>query len=143
MTNDRECLRDLVARYARCVDRREFAELPEIMAPSIRISVFMDPKAAMPAHQMNGIAEIEQAWQVLHHYDSTFHCVGQQLIFDLGAEQARGETYCVAHHFHSKGGKAQAFLMYIRYQDQFVRIDGRWRFAERVLVVDRTEGENL
>jgi hypothetical protein len=143
MTDDRDCLRDLVARYARCVDRRLFDELPEIMAPSIEIDVFMDPRATEPAHRMKGIAEIQQAWQVLHRYDSTFHCIGQQLIFDLTAEQARGETYCVAHHFHAKGGQAHAFRMYIRYQDRFVRVDGRWRFAERRLVVDQTEGENI
>jgi hypothetical protein len=143
MTNDRDCLRDLTARYARCVDRRQFHELPEIMAPEMCLSVFMDPNATEPAHRMNGIVEIQQAWQVLHRYESTFHCIGQQLIFDLTADQARGETYCVAHHFHRKNGQAHAFRMYIRYQDRFVRVAGGWKFAERRLIVDRTEGENI
>lgn len=143
MTSDYESLRELGARYARCVDQREFDKLPQIMAPSVSIHVFMDPKASTPTYRMNGIPEIQQAFQILRRYESTFHFIGQQLILELTAEQARGETYCVAHHFHRKDGKDHAFLMYIRYQDLFLRSDGRWKFAERRLIVDRTEGENI
>jgi hypothetical protein len=137
-------LNDLGVRYARFVDRREFANLSEVFHADASIAVFPgDPATHAALYKMNNLAEIQQAFQLLHRYKSTFHFVGQQLLLDTSGDSARGETYCIAHHFHNKNGKDHDFAMYIRYQDRFARIGGQWKIQERQLIVDSTTGEDV
>ena len=97
------------------------------------------PETTAPVFKVNGVAEIANAFQLLRRYEKTFHFVGQQLITDITANSARGETYCIAYHFHSAG----TYVMFIRYQDEFVRDDGAWKIQQRTLFVDRVEGKDI
>ena len=142
--SDTERFKEISALYARFVDRHEFDRLPEIMAAGASIAVHPgDPATTAPLYKMEGVPAIQQAFGLLRNYQRTFHFVGQQLISELGADSARGETYCVANHFHQKDGKDQNYVMYSRYQDRFVREGGVWKIAERQLIVDRTEGVDI
>jgi hypothetical protein len=42
----------------------------------------------------------------------------------------------MAHHVTISGGKRRLMVAAIRYLDTFVKTDGAWRFAERLLYVD-------
>lgn len=142
--NTIDTLNELGVRYARYVDRREFEKLSEVFGAASSIAVFPgDPAAHQPLYKMNSLNEIQQAFQLLHRYQRTFHFVGQQLIDAATADSASGETYCIAYHFHSKQGKDHCYVMYIRYQDRFAKVAGQWRIVERQLIVDRTEGEDV
>lgn len=141
---DIESLRDIASRYARIVDRREFDRLAEIMVPNAVVAVYPgDPDTHEPWYSLDGLENIQQSFGLLRQYDRTFHFVGQQLITELAADSATGETYCIASHFHTKNGVDHAYVMYIRYQDHFVRHEGSWKIATRQLAVDRTEGEDV
>ncbi|MGA8659977.1 MAG: nuclear transport factor 2 family protein [Chthoniobacterales bacterium] len=72
----------------------------------------------------------------LNKYDATTHFVGQSRIFTLTADRATGEAYCLAHHVTVDGGKRRLMLASLRYLDTFVKMDGAWLFAERLLYVD-------
>lgn len=142
--SDNERFREISALYARFVDRHEFGRLPEIMAAGASIAVHPgDPATTPPLYKMEGVPAIQQAFELLRNYQRTFHFVGQQSITELGADSARGETYCIANHFHNKNGVDHNYVMYIRYQDRFVREGGVWKIAERQLIVDRTEGVDI
>lgn len=142
-------LNELSALYARLVDRREFARLTEIFPADGSIAVFPgDPASHAALYKMNSLAEIQGAFELLKRYQNTFHFIGQQLVFEADANSARGETYCIASHFHQKQGADQKpvdhnYVMYIRYQDRFAKIDGQWKIQERQLIVDRTQGEDV
>ena len=137
-------LKELGIRYARHVDRREFDQLDSVLGADASIAGFTgDPAAQQPLYRMDGLATIQQGLQLLHRYQRTFHFVGQQLLLSATPDSASGETYCIASHFHHKQGKDHCFVMYIRYQDRFAKVDGQWRFVERALIVDRTEGEDV
>jgi hypothetical protein len=45
----------------------------------------------------------------------------------------------LAHHLTVDGDKRQHMIAALRYYDTFVKIDGSWLFAERVLYVDWLE----
>ena len=77
----------------------------------------------------------------LSRYEVTTHFLGQQSVsFDPDdPDRATGETYCLAHHLHVVGEARVNDVMSIRYQDEYVREAGRWRFATRTLFVDWTE----
>lgn len=137
-------LNELGIRYARHVDRREFEQLCSVLAVDASIAGYTgDPATQQPLYRMEGLATIRQGFQLLHRYQRTFHFVGQQLLLSVTPDSATGETYCIASHFHHKQGKDHCFVMYIRYQDRFARVDGQWRIVERQLIVDRTEGEDV
>jgi hypothetical protein len=72
----------------------------------------------------------------LNKYDATTHFVGQGTIFTLVADRATGEAYCLAHHVTVDGGKRRLMIASLRYLDTFVKADGAWLFAERLLYVD-------
>jgi hypothetical protein len=62
--------------------------------------------------------------------------VGQSTIFTLTADRATGEAYCLAHHVTVDGAMRRLMVASLRYLDTFVKIDGAWLFAERLLYVD-------
>ena len=72
----------------------------------------------------------------LNKYAATTHFVGQSTIFTLKGDRATGEAYCLAHHVTVDGGKRSLMLASLRYLDTFVKMDGAWLFAERLLYVD-------
>ncbi len=54
----------------------------------------------------------------------------------MEGDTATAETYCLAHHIHERDGVVVDRTLAIRYRDRLVRAGDRWRFAERILVVD-------
>ena len=49
----------------------------------------------------------------------------------------------LAHHVTREGGKRRLMLASLRYLDTFVKMDGAWLFAERLLYVDWMEERAL
>ncbi len=98
--------------------------------------VFMnakDPKPSMELHSREALAPV---FADLNKYDATTHFVGQSTIFTLAADRATGEAYCLAHHVTVDGAMCRLMVASLRYLDTFVKIDGAWLFAERLLYVD-------
>ena len=72
----------------------------------------------------------------LNKYDATTHFVGQSTISTLTADRATGEAYCLAHHVTVDGTSRRLMIASLRYHDTFVKMEGAWLFAERLLYVD-------
>jgi hypothetical protein len=64
------------------------------------------------------------------------HFVGQSTITSLSDDRATGEAYCLAHHVTVDGSARRLMVASLRYHDTFVKTDGAWLFAERLLFVD-------
>jgi hypothetical protein len=75
----------------------------------------------------------------LNQYAATMHFVGQSTILTLGGDRATGEAYTLAHHLTVDDGKRRLMIAALRYMDTFVKTDGAWFFAERLLFVDWLE----
>ena len=69
--------------------------------------------------------------------------LGQSPILSLAAERDMGESYCLAHHLTIDDDKRQLMIAARRYHDTFVKMDGSWLFAERLLYVDWIEERAL
>lgn len=142
--DDTESLREVAALYAHIVDCREFQRLPEIMIRDTTITMYTgDPQNGKPLFTLDGLEAIQSGFELLRRYDTTFHFIGQTLVTELQTDHAACETYCIASHFHVRQERDCCFAMYIRYRDRLVREAGRWKFSERVLIVDRTTGEDV
>ena len=122
--DDERELRDLVLRYARMIDRRDWSLLPGVFTEDAQLSG--------PGYAMAGLAELAGGLQRIDQYSATMHCVHNQSCA-IDGDQATGELYCVANHLYEKEGVAFKLDMGIRYEDRYRRGSDGWRIAERVL----------
>jgi hypothetical protein len=133
---DRLAIRELVEAYAHCADRRDAEGQMSLFTVNTHFVVYMnakDPKPSMELHSREALAPV---FADLNKYEATTHFVGQSTIFTLTADEATGETYCLAHHVTVDGGKRRLMVASLRYLETFVKMDGAWLFAERLLFVD-------
>ena len=79
----------------------------------------------------------------LNQYEATTHFIGQSTILSIADERATGEAYCLAHDVTVDGEKRRLMVAALRYLDTFVKLDGSWLFAERLLYVDWLEQRSL
>jgi SnoaL-like domain len=98
--------------------------------------VYMDAKDPKPSRELHSREALAPVFAELNQYQATTHFLGQSTLFTLTSERATGEAYCLAHHVTVNGAKRSLMLASLRYYDTFVKMDGAWLFAERLLYVD-------
>lgn len=133
---DRLSIRELVEAYAHCADRRDAKGQMALFTSDTHFVVFMNAKDPKPSMDLRSREALAPVFADLNKYDATTHFVGQSTIFTLSADRATGEAYCLAHHVTAEGGKRRIMIASLRYLDTFVKADGAWSFAERLLYVD-------
>jgi hypothetical protein len=101
--------------------------------------VYMDAKDAKPSQELHSREALAPVFADLNKYAATMHFVGQSTILTLTDNRAAGEAYTLAHHLTIDGGKRSLMIAALRYSDNFVKIDGAWLLAERLLYVDWIE----
>jgi hypothetical protein len=136
---DRLAIRELVETYAHCADRRDAKGQMALFTTDTHFVVYMNAKEPKPSQELHSREALAPVFADLNRYDATTHFVGQSTIFTLDGDRATGETYCLAHHVTADGGQRHLMIASLRYLDTFVKIDGAWLFAERLLYVDWLE----
>ena len=130
---DRLAIRELVEAYAHCADRRDARGQMSLFTMDTHFVVYMDAKDPKPSQELRSREALAPVFAELNKYDATTHFVGQSTILTLTANRATGEAYCLAHHVSIESGKRRLMLASLRYLDTFVKMDGVWLFAERLL----------
>jgi hypothetical protein len=133
---DRLAIRELVEAYAHCADRRDAKGQMALFTADTHFVVYMDAKNPTPTQDLHSREALAPVFADLNKYEATTHFVGQSTIFTLMNDRATGEAYCLAHHVTVDGEKKRLMVASLRYYDTFVKIDGAWLFAERLLYVD-------
>jgi hypothetical protein len=136
---DRLAIRELVEAYAHCADRRDAKGQMALFTPDTQFVVFMDAKDPKPSQELRSREALAPVFADLNKYAATMHFLGQTTILTLTSDRGTGETYCMPHHLTIEGGKRQLMIAALRYYDTFVKVDGEWLFAERLLYVDWIE----
>jgi hypothetical protein len=140
---DRLAIRELVEAYAHCADRRDPKGQMSLFTADTHFVVYMNAKDPTPSQDLHSREALAPVFADLNRYDATTHFVGQSTIFTLTTDHATGEAYCLAHHITVDAGKRRLMLASLRYLDTFVKTDGEWLFAERLLYVDWLEERGL
>ena len=133
---DRLAIRELVDAYAHCADRRNANEQMSLFTDDAHFVVYMNAMDPAPSQELHSREALAPVFAELNKYATTTHFVGQSTLFTLTSDRATGETYCLAHHVTIDGGKRRLMVASLRYLDTFVKVDGAWLFAERLLYVD-------
>jgi hypothetical protein len=140
---DRLAIRELVEAYAHCADRRDAQGQMSLFTADTHFVVFMNAKDPKPSQELHSREALAPVFADLNKYAATTHFVGQSTIFSLTSNRATGEAYCLAHHVTVEGEKRRLMVASLRYLDTFVKVDGDWLFAERLLYVDWLEERTL
>jgi ketosteroid isomerase-like protein len=140
---DRLAIRELVEAYAHCADRRDARGQMALFTEDAHFVVYMEAKDPKPTMALNSRAALAPVFDDLTKYAATMHFVGQSTILELTGDRATGEAYTLAHHLTVDGEKRRLMIAALRYADTFVKKDGTWSFAERLLYVDWIEERAL
>jgi hypothetical protein len=139
---DRLAICELVDAYAHCADRRDAKGQMSLFTKDAHFVVFMDAKSEKPSMELNRREDLAPVFDELNKYEVTTHFMGQSTV-TLDGDRATGETYCIAHHVLASEGKRTLFIASLRYHDVFTKVEGKWLFAERKLMVDWTDTRPL
>jgi ketosteroid isomerase-like protein len=118
---DRAAIQDVLLRYARGVDRRDFDLVASCFTPdaayegSLARGTIRDALAALG--------------DAMARYISTLHLLGNQLI-EIDGDRARSETYALAHHRLLDGALR---VIAVRYVDELIRDGTRWHIRRRTV----------
>ena len=140
---DRLAIRELVEAYAHCADRRDAKGQMSLFTPETHFVVYMNAKDPTPSQELHSREALAPVFADLNKYAATMHFVGQSTILTLTPDKGTGEAYCLAHHLTVDGRKRSLMIAALRYYDTFVKQDGAWLFAERLLYVDWIEERDL
>jgi len=140
---DRLAIRELAEAYAHCADRRDAQGQMALFTGDTHFVVYMNAKDSTPSQEIHSREELAPVFADLNKYAATMHFVGQTTIFTLTNDRATGEAYCIAHHLTVGSEGRRLMVAYLRYDDTFVKVNGSWSFAERLLYVDWIEERAL
>jgi hypothetical protein len=139
------------ARLALLLDERDLRRSAELYAQGadrrdkdLWASIFTeDGVIEAPGLRLEGRANIVAALDVMARlYLATQHRVHNQVV-SIEGDSAQGETYSTADHLSVDGGTRTILTWAIRYQDRWCRVDGRWQFSHRLLVIDWTDTRTI
>jgi ketosteroid isomerase-like protein len=140
---DRVAIRELVEAYAHCADRRDANGQMALFTEDTHFVVHMDAKDPKPSQELHSREALAPVFADLNRYAATMHFLGQSTILSLSGDRATGEVYCMAHHLTVDGKQRALMIAALRYADTYVKHDGAWRYAERLLYVDWIEQRTL
>jgi hypothetical protein len=140
---DRLAIRELVEAYAHCADRRDAKGQMALFTADTHFVVYMNAKDTKPSQELHSRKALAPVFADLNKYAATMHFVGQSTILTLTSDRGTGEAYTLAHHLTIDGGKRRLMIAALRYSDMFVKMDGTWLFAERLLYADWIEEHAL
>ena len=139
----RLAIRELIEAYAHCADRRDAKGQMSLFTSDSHFVVYMNAKDPRPSQELHSRDALAPVFADLNKYAATVHFVGQRTILTLTSDRGTGEVYCLAHHLSIEDEKRQLMIAALRYYDTFVKVDGSWLFAERLLYVDWIEERAL
>ena len=135
---DRLALRELFDAYAHCADRRDAEGQKALFSDDTVFTVYLDGEGSEPSYVLHGREALTPVFDDLNRYEVTTHFNGQSTV-TLERNRATGESYTIAHHIYTEDGDRKIMVAALRYLDTFTKLDGRWYFAERKLILDWSE----
>ncbi len=119
---DRAAIGDVILRYSRALDRRDWDEVASCFAPDAYADY-----GAFKGDVNEVVASIRQGLEV---FDKTMHFMEPRII-ELSGDKARAETYALAYHRRTDGGETKELLVRLRYLDELVRHQDAWLIQRR------------
>ena len=126
---DKQAIRELVWRYCRAIDRRDYKLLAKLYSPDS-----VDEHGDM--FQGSGADFVRWVPSMLGTMTTTTHHITNMLI-EVNGDHAQGELYALVYHRTTKEHGGNVHLVGGRYLDHYVKIaSGEWLFKHRKILLD-------
>jgi len=119
-------IRALVDRYAVESDHYNQEAYREIFTEDLNLRIIFGENVT----EIHGVDDMVKIYKAAGAAQISFHQVGQQFVEFIDGTHAKGTTYLTA-----LLGNEQVAQMFIRYEDQFEKIDGRWWITDRDQII--------
>jgi len=125
-TDDRLAIRELLALYCHCLDQGRFDELRALFVPDCRL----DFGAVFGVYEgADGLARftdtLAKVGIFMRHYTTNVVIRGD-------GERAHADSYVLA----ITGPSGSRNIATGRYEDELLKVDGRWRLRERRAIIE-------
>ena len=133
---DKAAIRDLMARYARGMDRPDF----DLIAFSFTPDAYASYDGGGIRWEAQGRDNIvDKLRPSISRTDSSTHFMGDQEI-QINGDTADVETYAIIHILYTVEDAQYQSMRGIHYEDKMVRHDGGWQVQHRVVHSDWRRG---
>lgn len=127
---ERQALKELVDTFSNLADEKRVAEQMPLFTPDAVVNTYIDSKLVF---EMSGRAEIEKVFaDYLAPFTAVYHLNGQHSVTFTGEDSAEGINYCYVKLKGETDGKPSLLEHSVRYEDRYVKRDGRWLIARRI-----------
>jgi hypothetical protein len=134
---DRADILETVTWYFMAIDRRDFATLRRVFTPDVE-AVFEGVRVAGGIERLlafvTGASDVSLPVDVVD-LQLSMHFIGNH-VATIDGENARTETYALAHLVDRPGGEPRMRTRGLRYVDALVRTSEGWRIAKREHLCD-------
>ena len=135
---DKLTLKELVDTFSILADQKAVKEQVELFTDTATVETFVNGASVS---KLQGKEQIGQAFaNFLSNFDTVYHFNGQHKV-TVDGDHASGTLYCLVSLFSSENGKKFKTSMGVRYNDEYVRINGMWFISKRTSFFDWQEKE--
>jgi 3-phenylpropionate/cinnamic acid dioxygenase small subunit len=135
-TSDLAEITQLLYRYGRAIDTRDWEELRAVFTPDAEICYAVERGSAQRLPEM-----LEWLRGALTQFKATQHAMASPIV-ELDGDRARARTSLVAAHVQERLDGAHVYtVLHATYTDELVRTPRGWRIASRRLDPVWTAGE--
>lgn len=125
---DKIALKELVDIFSNLADIKDTATQALLFTEEAELKSYIGTQLVS---DLKGRKDIEDACrQFLDLFDTVYHCNGQQVV-DIHDDKATGIAYCQVVLIGPKDGKRIMTTQGVRYEDEYIKIDGKWFIAKR------------
>lgn len=127
---ERQALKDLVDTFSNLADEKRVAEQMALFTPDAQVNTYIGGKLFAEA---KGTAEIEQVFSsFLAQFHSVYHLNGQHTVTFRSETEAEAINYCAVKLGGEQDGKQVLQDHSVRYQDTYIKQDGKWLISQRI-----------
>ena len=127
---ERQALKDLVDTFSNLADEKRVAEQMALFTPDAQVNTYIGGKLFAEA---KGTAEIEQVFSsFLAQFHSVYHLNGQHTVTFRSETEVEAINYCAVKLVGEQDGKQVLQDHSVRYQDTYIKQDGKWLISQRI-----------
>ncbi|UXZ05373.1 nuclear transport factor 2 family protein [Moraxella nasicaprae] len=127
---ERQALKDLVDTFSNLADEKKVAEQMSLFTPDAIVQTFIGGKLVF---DMAGVAQIEKTFSdFLASFHTVYHINGQHSVSFVDENNATAINYCAVKLVETKDGKEILHDHSIRYNDTYVKENGKWLIKHRI-----------
>ncbi len=127
---ERQALKDLVDTFSNLADEKRVAEQMPLFTEDAQVTIYIGGQLFADMH---GRAEIEKVFtDFLARFHSVYHLNGQHTVTFRSETEAEAINYCAVKLVGEQDGKQVLQDHSVRYQDTYIKQDGKWLISQRI-----------